>query len=51
MKINNLKQLTVAAMLLMTAANVSAKDNIDYVDPFIGTTNFSVCNPGAVRPL
>ena len=50
MKINNLKQLTVAAMLLLTAANVSAKDNIDYVDPFIGTTNFSVCNPGAVRP-
>uniref|UniRef100_UPI003FF0BEDA GH92 family glycosyl hydrolase n=1 Tax=Prevotella sp. TaxID=59823 RepID=UPI003FF0BEDA len=37
-------------MLLLTAANVSAKDNIDYVDPFIGTTNFSVCNPGAVRP-
>lgn len=50
MKINNLKQLTVAAMLLLTAANVSAKDNIDYVDPFIGTTKFSVCNPGAVRP-
>lgn len=50
MKINNLKQMTVAAMLLLTAANVSAKDNIDYVDPFIGTTNFSVCNPGAVRP-
>ena len=23
---------------------------VDYVDPFIGTTNFSVCNPGAVLP-
>jgi len=26
------------------------KAPIDYVDPFIGTTNFSVCNPGAVVP-
>ena len=31
-------------------ADVSADDNIKYVDPFIGTTNFSVCNPGAVCP-
>jgi predicted alpha-1,2-mannosidase len=50
MKTNNLRQLTVAAMMLLATASVSAKDNIDYVDPFIGTTNFSVCNPGAVRP-
>lgn len=27
-----------------------AKDNVDYVDPFIGTTNFSICNPGAIMP-
>ena len=27
-----------------------AKSPVDYVDPFIGTTNYSVCNPGAVLP-
>ncbi len=26
------------------------KQPVDYVDPFIGTTNFSVCNPGAIKP-
>ena len=46
----NLRQMAVAALLMLTAAGASAKDNVDYVDPFIGTTNFSVCNPGAVRP-
>ena len=28
----------------------NTQEPIDYVDPFIGTTNFSVCNPGAVLP-
>jgi putative alpha-1,2-mannosidase len=28
----------------------NAREPIDYVDPFIGTTNFSVCNPGAICP-
>lgn len=28
----------------------SAQQPVDYVDPFIGTTNYSVCNPGAVCP-
>lgn len=28
----------------------NAKEPVVYVDPFIGTTNFSVCNPGAVCP-
>ena len=27
-----------------------AQEPIDYVDPFIGTTNYSVCNPGAILP-
>ena len=27
-----------------------AQQAVDYVDPFIGTTNYSVCNPGAVLP-
>ena len=46
----NLKHFAFAAMLALAAAQAQAKDNIDYVDPFIGTTNFSVCNPGAVCP-
>lgn len=44
-----IKSLFVSAFLLMSVA-VNAKNVIDYVDPFIGTTNFSVCNPGAVLP-
>ena len=47
----NLKYMAVAALLACGALNASAKDNVEYVDPFIGTTNFSICNPGAIRPL
>lgn len=47
---NNLKYMAVAALLACGALNASAKDNVEYVDPFIGTTNFSICNPGAIRP-
>lgn len=46
----NLKYMAVAALLACGALNASAKDNVEYVDPFIGTTNFSICNPGAIRP-
>ena len=46
-----LKQVLVMAVLLSSACGAGAqKSPIDYVDPFIGTTNFSVCNPGALRP-
>lgn len=41
--------MIIAAFMLM-GTGAAAKDNIDYVDPFIGTTNFSICNPGAVMP-
>lgn len=34
----------------MSVLGAGAKDNVDYVDPFIGTTNFSICNPGAIMP-
>lgn len=47
---NHFKHLTIAALLALSAGSVTAKDNVDYVDPFIGTTNFSICNPGAIRP-
>lgn len=39
-----------AFALALTATSTAQKSVVDYVDPFIGTTNFSVCNPGAVRP-
>ena len=44
-----LKQIALCAALAF-AVGAQAKDNVDYVDPFIGTTNFSICNPGAIRP-
>ena len=45
-----MKKLSIMAALLLLATTAGAKDNIDYVDPFIGTTNYSVCNPGSVLP-
>lgn len=44
------KTLLMAWSLLMATLTVNAKDNIDYVDPFIGTTNYSICHPGSVMP-
>ena len=38
------------AFTMLTSLTSSAKDNVDYVNPFIGTTNYSVCNPGALCP-
>ena len=48
----NLKRIwATAALMTATAISVWAdRQPVDYVDPFIGTTNFSVCNPGAIRP-
>lgn len=43
------KQCLVILFCLVTLPS-NAKKPVDYVDPFIGTTNFSVCNPGAVCP-
>lgn len=34
----------------LLSLNAMAQKLTEYVDPFIGTTNFSVCNPGAVLP-
>ena len=42
--------LTVAALLAATVAGVSAKNPADYVNLFIGTTNFGTTNPGATVP-
>ncbi len=46
----NVKKMALAAFLVLAGVNGVAKDVTDYVDPFIGTTNFSVCNPGAICP-
>ena len=43
------RQCLVTLFCLVTLPS-NAKEPVDYVDPFIGTTNFSVCNPGAVCP-
>ena len=43
------KSLLLFSFMLL-GMSLHAKQKIDYVDPFIGTTNFSVCNPGAVLP-
>lgn len=42
--------MAVAALLAAAAAGVSAKNPADYVNPFIGTTNFGTTNPGATVP-
>ena len=44
------KQWIAAVALGVMSLNAAAQKLTDYVDPFIGTTNFSVCNPGAVLP-
>ena len=43
------KQCLVTLFCFVTLPS-NAQEPVDYVDPFIGTTNFSVCNPGAVCP-
>ena len=41
---------TLLHCYILGAMPSSAQQPVDYVDPFIGTTNYSVCNPGAVCP-
>ena len=43
-------KLLCIGFALLTSLSIKAQRAVDYVDPFIGTTNFSVCNPGAVCP-
>lgn len=44
------KSLLCFIVCLAAIVKLKAQTPIDYVDPMIGTTNFSVCNPGAVLP-
>ena len=35
---------------MLTASMAAEKHPADYVNPFVGTTNFGTTNPGAVCP-
>lgn len=42
--------ITAILLSVLFAAEATAKEPVDRVDPFIGTTGFAVTNPGAVCP-
>ena len=41
---------TAAPVASPATTDGSVKQAVDYVNPFIGTTNFGTCNPGAICP-
>ena len=43
-----MKKLFLLPVCLLTSLLLQAQ--VEYVNPFIGTTNFGACNPGAVTP-
>ena len=47
-----MRNLLLLFILLLAPVRASQAQQsvIDYVNPFIGTTNFGTCNPGAVTP-
>ncbi len=44
------KGILILATVVSAALSGWAQKPVDYVNPFIGTTNFGTCNPGAVTP-
>lgn len=44
------RTIVTVALLATVTVGISAKSAADYVNPFIGTTNFGTTNPGAVVP-
>ena len=44
------KILPILILGIGSLSTSAQKSVVDYVNPFIGTTNFGTCNPGAVRP-
>lgn len=46
----NRSKLLAPIAALSLALSAAAQQPADYVDPFIGTTDFGTTNPGAVRP-
>lgn len=45
-----MKKHFLAITMLSLALSTQAQEPADWVDPFIGTTNYGTTNPGAVRP-
>ena len=45
-----IKALSLLAAAALAVMPLEAKDPVDWVNPFIGTTNFGTTNPGAVTP-
>ena len=45
-----MKKILLFLFLCMVYATHAQKTVVDYVNPFIGTSNFGTCNPGAVVP-
>lgn len=45
-----MKHLLVCLASFLALGTLHAQEPTDYVNPFIGTTNFGTCNPGAVCP-
>lgn len=50
MKKNNFMAATLLALACVMNCGAVTKQPVDYVNPFIGTSNFGTCNPGAVCP-
>ena len=44
------KMLSWGVAAVLTVSSIQAKEPVDWVNPFIGTTNFGTTNPGAVTP-
>lgn len=40
----------ITSVLLITSLGITAQEPVDYVNPFIGTSNYGTTNPGAVCP-
>lgn len=45
-----MKKVLASLAALAAMMSAGAQEPADYVNPFVGTTNFGTCNPGAVCP-
>ncbi|MDT3365737.1 MAG: glycoside hydrolase family 92 protein, partial [Bacteroidota bacterium] len=45
-----MKRIALLAAVLLTGLSLSAQAPVDCANPFIGTTNYGACNPGALVP-
>lgn len=44
------KRILICLGSLLAAVSLFSQEPVDYVNPFIGTTNYGTCNPGAICP-